>query len=76
MKKKHGYGIPVPANPVIKSKKCQVILPGGQAMSKLEEYLIANSGRNADFGILVALYTGIRIGDAYGKIRLKLEQIQ
>ena len=32
-------------------------------MSKLEEYLIANSGRNADFGILVALYTGIRIGE-------------
>ena len=63
MKKKHGYGIPVPANPVIKSKKCQVILPGGQAMSKLVEYLIANSGRNADFGILVALYTGIRIGE-------------
>lgn len=27
-------------------------------------------------GYAISLFTGMRIGDAYGKIRLKLEQIQ
>ncbi len=63
MKKKYGYNISVPANPVKKSKKYQVILPGEQTLSRLEEYLIANSERKANLGILIALYTGIRIGE-------------
>lgn len=63
MKKKYGYAIAIPANPVARSRKYQAILPGEQALFKLEEYLIANSGRNENLGILIALYTGIRIGE-------------
>lgn len=63
MEKKYGYGISAPANPVAKNRKNQVILPGEQALYKLEEYLIANSEKNANLGILIALYTGIRIGE-------------
>lgn len=62
-KKKYGIQMSIPENPVVKSKKGQIILPGEHAMSVLEEYLLADSGKNINLGILVAFYTGIRIGE-------------
>ena len=63
VKRKYGYGITVPENPVAKGRKCPVIPPGEYAMSVLEEYLIADSTRDTSLGILIAFYTGIRIGE-------------
>lgn len=64
--KKYGLCMAVPENPVMKNKKGQIILPGEQALSALEEYLAADSGRDTSLGILVAFYTGIRIGELCG----------
>ncbi len=63
VKRKYGYGIAVPENPVVKSRKCPIIPPGEYAMSVLEEYLIADSTQDSSLGILIAFYTGIRIGE-------------
>lgn len=62
-KKKFGYRMAVPENPVVKSKKSPVTPPGEYALSVLEDYLVADSGRDVSLGILVAFYTGIRIGE-------------
>ncbi len=62
-KKKYGYKIMIPDNPIIKSKKSPVIPPGEHTMSVLEEYLTADSARDMSLGILIAFYTGIRIGE-------------
>ena len=62
-KKKFGLRMTVPENPVTKCKKHPVALPGEHAMSMLENYLVADCGRDVSLGILVAFYTGIRIGE-------------
>lgn len=63
VKKKYGYDILIPDNPVMKNKRSPVMPPSEQALSRLEEYLIADSSRDMSLGILIAFYTGIRIGE-------------
>ena len=66
----------LPVLPVFQNKKGRIELPGEKTLAALENYLLENIEEDTCVGIIIALYTGIRIGDAYGKIRLKLEQIQ
>lgn len=62
-KKKYGYKMSIPENPVMLSKQKQMILPSEQNMAILEAYLTKNIKDDTCLGILIAFYTGIRIGE-------------
>lgn len=74
-KKKYHYVIEVPENPVEVDKKPQRLLPDEKDMAALEKYLFQHAHENTCMGILVAFYTGIRIGEAcaltWGDINLE-----
>lgn len=63
IKKKFGYEMSVPANPVSRDRKRQILLPGEKEMQKLEKYLTEHVTNDTCLGILIALYTGLRIGE-------------
>lgn len=61
--KKYGYHISLPENPIPVPRTSPMILPSEQDMSRLEEYLLLNADKSTNMGILIAFYTGIRIGE-------------
>lgn len=63
VKKKRGFTIDIPENPVVYVKSKQLLLPTENTMMILEEYLIENIKNDSCLGILIAFYTGIRIGE-------------
>lgn len=63
IKKKFCYTMNIPENPIIQSKQRQLIIPSEQDMASLEAYLIRNVQKDTCLGILIAFYTGIRIGE-------------
>lgn len=62
-KNKYGCEIQVPALSVARNKKNRIELPGDYSLAVLENYLLQNSADDTCLGILIALYTGIRIGE-------------
>lgn len=62
-KKKYHYTIDIPENPVAINGKRQMILPGEKDMAVLEKFLIDHIYDSTCLGILIAFYTGIRIGE-------------
>lgn len=62
-KRKYRYTIEIPENLIMPVKQCQIILPREQDMAILEKYLLENSENNTCLGILIAFYTGLRIGE-------------
>lgn len=62
-KSRYGYEIQVPALSAAKSKRNRIEPPGDYALASLENYLVQHSGEDTCLGILIALYTGIRIGE-------------
>lgn len=64
MRKKHHFVVDMPDNPVSLSKRKIILLPGERELEILERYLRQNISENGtELGILVSLYTGIRIGE-------------
>lgn len=74
-KKKNHYAIDIPENPVTVNKKTQLLLPGEKDLAALEKYLFQHIHESTCMGILIAFYTGIRIGEAcaltWGDINLE-----
>lgn len=66
MNKRYGYDISIPDNPVSREQPHQIILPGENALSVLEEYLYHNCKDDTCLGILIAFHTGIRLGELSG----------
>ncbi len=62
-KKKTDSTFVIPDNPVHMEKKPGIILPGEKDLAKLESYLLKNTQDDTCLGILVALHTGLRIGE-------------
>lgn len=75
IKKKTGSTIVIPDNPVQRERKSGIILPDQKDLSKLESYLLKNIPDDTCLGILVALHTGLRIGElcalTWGNINLE-----
>lgn len=63
IKNKYGCEIHVPALSSAKCRKNRIEPPSDYALAALENYLIQNRGEDTCLGILIALYTGIRIGE-------------
>lgn len=63
MKKRYHYEMELPENPIAKARQGQMILPSEHDMSILEKYLIEHAMDSTCLGILIAFYTGIRIGE-------------
>lgn len=55
--------IVVPNNPVNKVQPYHIMLPSESVLSQLQDYLYANREDNTCLGIMLALHTGIRIGE-------------
>lgn len=56
-------GLPVPVNPVSKEQQHKIMLPSEATLSILQDYLYANSDDDTCLGIMIALHTGIRVGE-------------
>lgn len=63
VKKKYHYEMDIPENLIMPVRQTQIILPKKQDMAVLEKYLSENAENETCLGILVAFYTGIRIGE-------------
>lgn len=63
MKKRYHYEIELPENPISKARQGQMLLPSERDMSILEKYLIEHASDSTCLGVLIAFYTGIRIGE-------------
>lgn len=63
MSKQYGDGLTIPVNPVNKEQACHVLLPNESTLMTLEKYLYENADQDTCIGILLALHTGIRIGE-------------
>lgn len=63
IKKKKRVDIQIPDNPVTYCKTKQILLPPENAMMTLENYLFTNIEDDTCLGILIAFYTGVRIGE-------------
>lgn len=63
VKKKYHYEIRIPENLIAPVRQGQIILPRKQDMAVLERYLTEHSQNDTCLGILIAFYTGIRIGE-------------
>ncbi len=55
--------IVLPKNPIVKKKPRTMILPSEKSLLVLEDYLYAHCDDDTCLGILLALHTGIRIGE-------------
>lgn len=63
LKKKYHYEIELPENPIMQTRQRQMLLPGEHDMAVLERYLLEHCEDDTCLGILIAFYTGIRIGE-------------
>lgn len=63
MKKKHHFRIEIPENPVPTVKRSRIMVPRDQELAVLEKYLLQNLEDDTCIGILLAFYTGLRIGE-------------
>lgn len=63
IRKRNNFNLAIPIIPVSRERKTKVIPPSNAALSKLEDYLIKNTENDTCLGILIALHTGIRIGE-------------
>lgn len=63
VKKKYCYGISIPENLITPVRQGQIILPRERDMAVLEKYLLDHAKEDTCLGILIAFYTGIRIGE-------------
>lgn len=63
VRKRYHYEMYVPENMITPVRQTQIILPRKQDMAVLEKYLLENSENDTCLGILIAFYTGIRIGE-------------
>lgn len=63
MNKQYDGSISIPGNPVTVKKSRPIILPCDTSMSRLEDYLYDHCENDTCLGILIALHTGIRIGE-------------
>ena len=63
MSRQYGEELAIPVNPVNREQGCHVLLPHESALLVLEKYLYANADQDTCIGILLALHTGIRIGE-------------
>lgn len=63
LKKKYHYELELPENPIAQTRQRQLQLPGERDMAALEKYLLEHSGDDTCLGILLAFYTGIRLGE-------------
>ena len=62
-RKKYGYHMILPENPISTEKKKQLQLPGENSLHRLEDYLITHAEDDTCLGILIAFHTGIRLGE-------------
>lgn len=63
VRKKYGYHMELPENPISTEKKRQLQIPGEGSLLKLEKYLTAHAKEDTCLGILIAFHTGIRLGE-------------
>lgn len=63
MNKQYDGSIMVPDNPIAAKKSHNIILPSDASLSVLEDYLRSHCDNDTCLGILIALHTGIRIGE-------------
>lgn len=79
IRKKYNGTFSVPNNPVLLSRPRQLILPSENSLKILVNYLVTHIEDDTCLGILIAYYTGIRIGElcalTWGDIDLKEEII-
>ncbi|MDD6491004.1 MAG: tyrosine-type recombinase/integrase [Firmicutes bacterium] len=61
--KKYHYNIVLPENPINVGHNTSFILPAEKDMAVLEKYLLEHAGDSTCLGILIAFYTGMRIGE-------------
>lgn len=61
--RQYGDRITVPENPVSKGQSHHIMLPSEGTLAKLQAYLYANSDDHTCLGIMIALHTGIRVGE-------------
>lgn len=61
--RQYDLGIVIPDNPVSKEHAHNILLPSESTLTVLADYLLANSDNDTCLGILIALHTGIRIGE-------------
>lgn len=62
-RKKLELPLEIPENPVDMERKPRMTLPEERELSRLEAYLLQNLPDDVCLGILVALHTGLRIGE-------------
>lgn len=63
IRKKCGDETPAPENPIARERRRKVALPEETALAKLEEHLFKNIQDSTSLGVLMALHTGLRIGE-------------
>lgn len=63
MKNRYNRDIQLPILPVAHNKKGRIEPPGEKVLAVLENYLLKNIEEDTCIGIIIALYTGIRIGE-------------
>lgn len=63
MNRRYAGHLPIPCNPVTRTHSRQIILPAENTLAILERYLYDNKENDTCLGILLALHTGIRIGE-------------
>lgn len=62
-RERYNCDISLPVLPVFQNKKGRIELPGEKTLAALENYLLENIEEDTCVGIIIALYTGIRIGE-------------
>ncbi len=63
MNKQYGIDLVIPDNPISKEQVRHILLPSESSLNILADYLRANSNDDTCLGILIALHTGIRVGE-------------
>lgn len=64
VKKRYHYEIEIPDISAVKGAKCRILLPGENKLASLEQYLLSHpENDNTNLGILLAMHTGIRLGE-------------
>lgn len=79
-KKKYRYEMELPDFSNVKSGKSTIVLPGERKLAQLEQYLLEHQETDDTcLGILLAMHTGIRLGElcalTWGDIDLKEETL-
>lgn len=79
VRKKYHYEMDIPENLIMPVKQGQIMLPRKQDMAVLEKYLLQNAENETCLGVLIAFYTGLRIGEVcaltWGDLNLEEEII-